>query len=83
VQTNRGAHLTFALSAELTVAIAQLSQQQGVTLFMTLLAAFDTLLYRYIGVVARKHKRSGLQTRKLLAHIICKQKSTSAQINCN
>nr|MBW4558726.1 hypothetical protein [Trichormus sp. ATA11-4-KO1] len=33
-------------------------------------------------VAARKHKRSGLQTRKLLAHINCKQKKTSAHINC-
>jgi amino acid adenylation domain-containing protein len=47
VQTFSGAHLTFGLSCELTLALTQLSQQQGVTLFMTLLAAFDVLLYRY------------------------------------
>ncbi len=50
VQTFAGAYQEFALSKELTSGLAQLSQQQGVTLFMTLLAAFDTLLYRYTGV---------------------------------
>ncbi|MBG1243112.1 non-ribosomal peptide synthetase [Nostoc sp. NZL] len=49
VQTFAGAYQKFALSAELTGGLIQLSQQQGVTLFMTLLAAFDTLLYRYTG----------------------------------
>ncbi|MBN3990706.1 MAG: amino acid adenylation domain-containing protein [Nostoc sp. NMS2] len=49
VQTDNGAYQEFALSQELTGKLTQLSQQQGVTLFMTLLAAFDTLLYRYTG----------------------------------
>ncbi|MHC5744030.1 MAG: non-ribosomal peptide synthetase [Nostoc sp.] len=49
VQTFAGAYQKFALSVELTSRLIQLSQQQGVTLFMTLLAAFDTLLYRYTG----------------------------------
>ncbi|MFN6563916.1 MAG: amino acid adenylation domain-containing protein [Nostoc sp. ChiSLP01] len=48
-QTYKGAHKHFALSFELTNGLAQLSQQQGVTLYMMLLAAFDTLLYRYTG----------------------------------
>ncbi|MEA5623266.1 non-ribosomal peptide synthetase, partial [Nostoc sp. UHCC 0251] len=47
VQTYQGTHQEFALSEELTGKLAKLSQEQGVTLFMTLLAAFDTLLYRY------------------------------------
>ncbi|WP_442940787.1 non-ribosomal peptide synthase/polyketide synthase [Nostoc sp.] len=50
VQTFAGAYQEFALSEELTSKLTQLSQQQGCTLFMTLLAAFDTLLYRYTGV---------------------------------
>ena len=50
VQTYHGAYLEFALSVELTQKLTKLSQEQGVTLFMTLLAAFDTLLYRYTGV---------------------------------
>ncbi|MFL9458777.1 amino acid adenylation domain-containing protein [Tolypothrix bouteillei VB521301_2] len=47
VQTFNGAYLEFALSAELTNQLTKLSQSQGCTLFMTLLAAFKTLLYRY------------------------------------
>nr|AAF17280.1 NosC [Nostoc sp. GSV224] len=49
VQTFAGAHQEFALSQKLTQGLIQLSQKQGVTLFMTLLAAYDTLLYRYTG----------------------------------
>ncbi|MEJ1929778.1 amino acid adenylation domain-containing protein, partial [Nostoc sp. NIES-2111] len=49
VQTYNGTHQEFALSGELTNKLTKLSQEQGVTLFMTLLAAFDTLLYRYTG----------------------------------
>ncbi|MEH1827041.1 MAG: amino acid adenylation domain-containing protein [Nostoc sp.] len=49
VQTFNGAYLEFALSVELTQQLTKLSQQQGVTLFMTLLAAYNTLLYRYTG----------------------------------
>jgi amino acid adenylation domain-containing protein/non-ribosomal peptide synthase protein (TIGR01720 family) len=49
VQTFVGAHQEFALSQKLTQGLIQLSQKQGVTLFMTLLAAYDTLLYRYTG----------------------------------
>ncbi|MCW5315485.1 amino acid adenylation domain-containing protein [Nostoc sp. KVJ3] len=50
LQTFAGAHQEFALSGELTDRLVKLSQEQGVTLFMTLLAAYDTLLYRYTGV---------------------------------
>lgn len=44
-----GATQTLHLSPQVTRTLAQLSQQQGVSLFMTLLAAFQTLLYRYTG----------------------------------
>lgn len=47
IQTFKGAQQKFVLSTKLTEAIKQLSQREGVTLFMTLLAAFQTLLYRY------------------------------------
>ncbi len=50
VQTFAGAYHKFALSSELTGRLVKLSQEQGVTLFMTLLAAYNTLLYRYTGV---------------------------------
>ncbi len=49
VQSFRGATYSFRLSPEQTVALKNLSQQEGSTLFMTLLAAFKTLLYRYTG----------------------------------
>ncbi|NEQ33941.1 MAG: hypothetical protein F6K04_23595 [Leptolyngbya sp. SIO4C5] len=47
VQTFRGAHSCFSLSADLTQKLKALSQQSGTTLFMTLLAAFAALLSRY------------------------------------
>ncbi|MFM7450744.1 MAG: amino acid adenylation domain-containing protein, partial [Leptolyngbyaceae cyanobacterium] len=43
----RGGQLPFIVSPSLTNALKQLSQQTGSTLFMTLLAAFNTLLHRY------------------------------------
>jgi amino acid adenylation domain-containing protein len=48
-QNYRGASYPFALPAHLTSALTSLSQQEGVTTFMTLLAAFQTLLYRMSG----------------------------------
>ena len=47
IQTYRGATQTFKLRGEVGDALRQLSRREGVTLFMTLLAAFKTLLYRY------------------------------------
>jgi amino acid adenylation domain-containing protein len=46
-QNYRGATQFLELPKPLADALEQLSQQAGVTLFMTLLAAFKTLLYRY------------------------------------
>jgi surfactin family lipopeptide synthetase A len=48
--TFKGAMHPFALSAKLTAELKTLSEREGVTLFITLLAAFNTLLYRYSGV---------------------------------
>ena len=45
----RGAQEPFTLSGALTEALKELSRQEDATLFMTLLAAFQTLLYRYSG----------------------------------
>ncbi len=42
-----GAVLTWRLSPQLAQALKALSRRAGVTLFMTLLAAFKSLLYRY------------------------------------
>ncbi len=47
VQSYRGARHSFNLSEELTHGLKELSQKEGVTLFMTLLAAFQALLHRY------------------------------------
>jgi hypothetical protein len=46
-QSFRGAVRRFALSEELSAAIKSLGRQEGATLFMTLLAAFQSLLHRY------------------------------------
>src|SRR5258706_4948782 len=45
----RGARQTFTLAADLTEELKRLGQREGVTLFMTLLAGFQTLLYLYSG----------------------------------
>ncbi|MEM6404416.1 MAG: condensation domain-containing protein, partial [Cyanobacteria bacterium P01_D01_bin.116] len=49
LQTARGGSIRFELPYDLSQALKQLSQKSGCTLFMTLLAAFQTLLYRYSG----------------------------------
>ncbi|MCP4661554.1 MAG: non-ribosomal peptide synthetase, partial [bacterium] len=66
VQTFRGRHLGMALSEPLSGALARRSREQGVTLFMTLLAAFQILLSRLTGqedivvgspIAGRNHKQ--------------------------
>ncbi len=64
----RGAIQTFKLSRSLHDALERLSQAEGVTLFMALLAAFKSLLYRYtgasdllVGTPFANRKRSELQ----------------------
>ena len=49
VKRYRGARERLELGAELTAALKALSREQGVTLFMVLLAAFKVLLWRYSG----------------------------------
>ncbi|MCB0726366.1 MAG: amino acid adenylation domain-containing protein, partial [Ignavibacteriae bacterium] len=49
VQSIRGAVYGFSIDKELSEAIKKLSKEKGTTLFMTLLAAFNVLLYRYSG----------------------------------
>ncbi|MBC9909503.1 non-ribosomal peptide synthase/polyketide synthase [Chitinophaga varians] len=49
VQSNRGATTTFMLDRELSDQLHALAKQEGATIFMTLLAAFQVLLYRYSG----------------------------------
>ncbi len=65
VQSNRGDRISFSLDKELSKQLSDLSRDAGTTLFMTLLAVFKVLLYRYTGqtdisvgtpVVNRNHK---------------------------
>jgi amino acid adenylation domain-containing protein len=48
-QSYRGARQSIELSSELTQGLKALSRKEGVTLYMTLLAAFQILLHRYTG----------------------------------
>lgn len=49
VQSYRGTRQTAEFSKDLTQKLKALSRKEGVTLFMTLLAAFQILLHRYTG----------------------------------
>ena len=49
VLSYKGADEFFELTEELTERLKAFSRREGATLFMTLLAAFDVLLYRYTG----------------------------------
>jgi FkbH-like protein len=49
VQAYRGGRLYFKLNKELSTGLHTLSRREGATLFMTLLAGFDALLWRYSG----------------------------------
>ena len=65
IQTFNGEQLSFRFPQRLSETLKALSRREGVTLFMTLLAAFQTLLYRYteqddlvVGTVTTNRKRS-------------------------
>jgi amino acid adenylation domain-containing protein len=49
ISTYMGARTPLSFSAELTERLKKLSRHEGVTLFMTVLAAFKALLHRYTG----------------------------------
>jgi amino acid adenylation domain-containing protein len=49
MQTHRGSQETFVLPSEVSEQLKALSRRAGATLFMTLLAAWQTLLARYSG----------------------------------
>ena len=48
-QSFNGANVSLKLSPQLSQSLIELTQRQGATLFMTTLAAFQTLLFRYTG----------------------------------
>jgi len=49
VRSFRGKRASVVISQQVTKGLRSLSQREGVTLFMTLLAAFQALLFRYTG----------------------------------
>ena len=49
VQTHKGAYQTISIPHQLSQSLEGLAQKEGVTLFMLLLAAYQTLLHRYTG----------------------------------
>ncbi|HEX7314138.1 MAG TPA: amino acid adenylation domain-containing protein [Pyrinomonadaceae bacterium] len=49
VRSYRGAEMPIGVDARLTEGLRALGRENGATLFMVLLAAFDVLLYRYTG----------------------------------
>ncbi len=66
---NQGGCINFTLNQALTQALKSLSKQQDATLFMTLLAAFSTLLHRFsqqddfaIGIPVANRSHSSLDT---------------------
>ncbi|GCF08361.1 amino acid adenylation domain-containing protein [Dictyobacter arantiisoli] len=71
----QGAQHEIQLGAELTLALQQLGQQEGATLFMTLLTAFQALLYRLSGnedivVGTDSANRSHLETERLIGFFV-------------
>ncbi|MEM8909582.1 MAG: condensation domain-containing protein, partial [Bacteroidota bacterium] len=49
IQSHRGATFGFTISQEQQIAIQQLANEAGASLYMTLLAVFHILMYRYSG----------------------------------
>jgi amino acid adenylation domain-containing protein len=74
-QTYRGATRFFNLPVDVFRALKELSRQNDATLFMTLLAAFQTLLYRYSGqedfcVGAAVANRNRVETEGLIGFFV-------------
>ncbi|MGI0483800.1 amino acid adenylation domain-containing protein [Pantanalinema rosaneae CENA516] len=73
--SHQGSRHGITLPPSLTAQLKQLSRQEGVTLYMTLLAAFQSLLCRYTGQtdicigspIANRH---GLETEKLIGFFV-------------
>jgi amino acid adenylation domain-containing protein len=73
--SQNGAMYDFEMDANLTQKLQALAEEQGATLFMVLLAAFQTLLYRYSGqddiaVGTPTAGRSSGETEKLIGFFI-------------
>jgi hypothetical protein len=75
VRSHQGARYRFESDAALAQALERLSRQEGATLFMTLLAAFQVLLYRLSGdedivVGTDSANRSHLETEGLIGFFV-------------
>ena len=75
LQSQNGATCEFVIGASLTQKLKRLADGQGATLFMVLVAAFQTLLYRYSGqddiaVGTPTAGRSSGETEKLIGFFI-------------
>ncbi len=75
VQSFNGATLSKFLPKKMADALKKLSREEGSTLFMTLMAAFKTLLYRYTGqddisVGTPIANRKNLETEKLIGFFV-------------
>jgi amino acid adenylation domain-containing protein len=75
IQNYRGGKHSLTLPAELTAGLKDLSRRQDVTLFMTLLAAFNALLHRYswqediiVGTVVANRNRQ--ETERLIGFFV-------------
>ncbi|WP_459746952.1 condensation domain-containing protein, partial [Pseudomonas sp. 3A(2025)] len=75
VRSHDGASLNIRLEAGLTESLNRLARQQGVTLFMVLLASFQTLLHRYSGqrdirVGVPTANRNRVETERLIGFFV-------------
>lgn len=75
IRSERGARLELPVEPELAAGLRQLAQQHHVTLFMVLLASFQTVLHRYSGqsainVGVPSAGRSHLETEGLIGFFI-------------
>ena len=75
IQTFEGSSHEVVLSESITKAIKTLNREEGVTLFMTVLAAFQTLLHRYNGqddiiVGSGIANRNRAETENLLGYFV-------------
>ncbi|MCO8171819.1 condensation domain-containing protein, partial [Pseudomonas sp. 21LCFQ02] len=75
MQSHAGASLELALDTGLLTALKQVAQQQGVTLFMVMLASFQALLHRYSGqadirVGVANANRNRMETERLIGFFV-------------
>ncbi|WP_241526813.1 non-ribosomal peptide synthetase, partial [Pseudomonas sp. BIOMIG1BDMA] len=75
IQSHRGARVDMTLEGELFARLKAVAQREGVTLFMLLLASFQTLLYRYSGqsdirVGVPTANRNRVETERLIGFFV-------------